>query len=446
MLIEGLRRSIAAAGLTIAMTAVSLSAQGAPAAPRRITLDNAIEIALRSNPSVLQAENSARLSSLAVEQQHKQLLPTLNLTTGTGYIYGAPGLPSQDPTVTAGLAARMQVGNVYSTVANIRQAQLDETGSGFTLVRSRQTVVFNIMSRYLSLVQAQEQLAVQRKNLESVETQERQIEALVQQGRRPISDLYQQQASSAGARLSLLQAERGLVIARMGLIQDLQLDPFGDYDFVVPELAALSTTSASLNLERITQQALAQRPDLRASEVSLSSAEQGIRIAAANRWPTLSVQLGYNSGSFSSDQTGAFFNQLDQGRRGSLSFNVSVPILDFTQGVTRERANIALDNARINFASRQLAVSTEVETAYLDLQLAEQQLTVAEAQLQAADRALEMSQTRYDVNVATLVELTQAQTSQLRAASELVNARYELIFRSRLMDYYLGDLEAGPVY
>jgi outer membrane protein len=299
------------------------------------------------------------------------------------------------------------------------------------------------MSRFLTLIQAQEQMAVQQKNLESVEQQMRQIEALVQQGRRPISDLYQQQASSASARLSVLQSERSLVIAEMSLIQDLQLQPFGDYEFAVPEMGPLSTDFASLNLNTMTTQALAQRPDLRSSEISLASAEQGVRVAKANRWPSLSLQLGYNSGSYSSARPGPFFNQVDMGRRGSLSLNVSVPILDFTQSITRERANIDLDNARINLASRRLAVTTEVQTAYLDLQLAEEQLAVAELQVQAANQALEMSQTRYDVNAATIVELTQAQTSQLRAASDLVNARYSLIFRSRQIDYYLGNLDTG---
>ncbi len=404
-----------------------------------ITLDSAIEIALLNNPAVLQAENSARLSALTVEQQQRQLLPSINFNTGTGVPYGTPGV-STDPTLTAGVSANLQVGNVYSTMANMRQARLNETGSEFNLVRSRQTVVFNVMSNYLSLIEAQEQRAVQERNLSTVEAQERQIEALVAQGRRPISDLYQQQATTASARLSLLQAERGLIVTRMNMIRTLQLDPFGDYEFVVPELGPLSTDFASLDIQTITRQALSQRPDLRASEVSLSSAEQGVRIADASRWPSLSLQLGYNSGNFNSASDGAFFDQLDRGRRGSLSLNVSVPIVDFTQGITRERARISLDNARINLENTRLAVTTEVQTAYLDLQLAEQQLTVAEAQLQAADRALEMSQTRYDVNAATLVELTQSQTAQLRAASALVNARYELVFRSRLMDYYLGNL------
>src|SRR5690606_37132520 len=97
----------------------------------------------------------------------------------------------QDPTVTAGLSAGIQIGNLYSTMANLRQARIDEQGSQESLDRSRQSVVFNVMSDYLSLIEAQEQVTVQEQNLAAVQEQERQIQVMVDAGERPIADLYQ---------------------------------------------------------------------------------------------------------------------------------------------------------------------------------------------------------------------------------------------------------------
>lgn len=426
------------AALAFAWAAAPLQAQQTP---QVITLETAIAIALERNPTMRQAENAARSSELNVLQQERQLLPTLNFSTGTVAPYGVVG-GQPDPTITAGLSTNIQIGNIYSTVANLRQARLNETGSEYSLERSRQTVILNVLSNYLALIEAEEQNEVQVRNLAAVEAQEAQIAAFVREGRRPISDLYQAQASTASARLGLVQAQRGLIVTRMNVIRTLQLDPFGEYDFVVPELGPLSTSFESLDLQAMSAQAFAQRPDLQASQLSLSAAEQGVRIASANRWPSLSLQLGYNTGSYSSALPGNFFNQLDQGRRGNLSLNVSVPILNFTQGINQERARISLDNARIGLENTRQAVATEVRTAYLDLQLAEQQLVVAEAQVEAADLALRFSEQRYEVGAATLLELTQSQVAQVRAASTLVRARYDLVYQSRLMDYYLGNLDA----
>ena len=436
---------LARAGLLLAALgatgAAPLMAQQAPAQAQVITLERAIEIALERNPTVRQAENSARLSTLSVRQEQRSLLPSVNLNTGTTAPYGTGSeIASSDPALTAGLSSTVQVSNVYSKLATIEQAKLTETGSEQTLERAEQTVVFNVMSGYLTLIETQEQIAVQEQSLAAAQAQETQIQAYVNAGTRPISDLYQQQATTASARLGLVQAQRALVVARMNLIRILQLDPNGEYVFEVPELGALSATVDSLDMATLSQQALANRPDLRASELSLQAAQQGVKIANASRWPTLNVTLGYNA-SFNSAQEPGFLDQLDQDRGGSLQIGISVPVLNFTNSITRERARIQVENAQIGLESARQTVATEVRTAYLDLQLAEEQLRVAEAQAQAAELALQTAQQRYNVGAATLVELTQARTSQVRAASDLVSARYGLVFQSRLMEYYLGSLE-----
>src|SRR5690606_5278196 len=120
----------------------------------------AIQIALERNPSVRQAVNATRNSELTVLQQKRQLLPDLSFTSGTGVPYLTPGSQA-DPSITAGVSTTVQIGNVYSTVANLRQARLNEDVSGENLTRTRQTIIFNVMSSYLSFVEAQDQIAVQ---------------------------------------------------------------------------------------------------------------------------------------------------------------------------------------------------------------------------------------------------------------------------------------------
>ncbi|MEX2569951.1 MAG: TolC family protein [Gemmatimonadota bacterium] len=405
-------------------------------APQVITLDQAIGIALEYNPTVQQAENSARMGTLSVLQQKRELLPDLRLTTSTAAPYGS-GV--NDPSLNAGLSTDIQVPNVYSTIASLDQARLNESGGEYSLERARQTVTFDVMQSYISLIEAEEQVRVQQENLLSVERQEAQIQAFVDAGARPISDLYQQQASTAGARLAVVQAERTLLVARMNLIRLLQLDPFGEYAFVAPETGEVAASFAELDLEALSRQAYAQRPDLTAAELQLNSAEQGVRIANASRWPTLSLSLGYGATFNSRDEFG-FVDQLDRGHGGSLQIGVSVPLLDSTTGITRERARIQVENAWIGLQNTRQVVAIEVRTAYLDLELAEQQLEVAELQMRAAELALETAEQRYDVGAGTLLELTQAQVSQVRAATDLVNARYGMLLQQRRMEYYLGSL------
>lgn len=94
---------------------------------------------------------------------------------------------------------------------------------------------------------------------------------------------------------------------------------------------------------------------------------------------------------------------------------------------------------------RPLASTLLTPCAYLDANSAREQLRAAEAQQRAAALALEASQERYRVGASTLVELTQARTSNVQAASALVSARYNVLFQETLLSYYVGDLNPETV-
>ena len=86
-----------------------------------------------------------------------------------------------------------------------------------------------------------------------------------------------------------------------------------------------------------------------------------------------------------------------------------------------------------------------MRTALLDLESAQAQLTAAEAQRAAAVRALEVTDQRYKVGAATLVELTQSRATQVEAASAAVAALYDVEFRRRLLAYHVGGLTPESV-
>jgi outer membrane protein len=90
-------------------------------------------------------------------------------------------------------------------------------------------------------------------------------------------------------------------------------------------------------------------------------------------------------------------------------------------------------------------VALEVKRAFLDYQAARERLVAAQAQEKAATLAVQTSEQRYRVGAATLVELTQARTAQVQAASAMVSARYTLVFRQALMSYYTGGIEPGNI-
>jgi outer membrane protein len=448
---------VVAVAVAAAVSAPALAAQtGTPAAaataPHTITFSDAVSIALRQNGTLRQAVNAAALDTVSVRQQKMQFLPSVQLNTSTSQSLSpfarssSSGTSVSDVTstaVNAGVSTSLVLFNGGANKAQLAQARLVQQAGGQEVERTRQSVVFTVVSNYLTLTSNQEQLRVRRETLASEEALLQQIEAFVQAERRPIADRYTQQAAVAAARFAVVQAENAVAIAKVDLIQTLQLDPRGEYDFQAPPAGAAQ--GAPGTLDALLDRALQGRADLSARQSELAATAQGVRAARAARLPTVSVSAGYNTVLNSSNEQNVF-DQFTQRQGGSVSVGVSLPLFD--RGATAaetQRAQIAQDNARIALQNQEQQVALEVRRAWLDWQAAQQQLAAAQAQLTAAQQSLDATRQRYQAGVGTLTELTQARSTLAQAQSQLVSARYNLVFQRTLVDYYVGSLDPDAV-
>src|SRR5690242_11127749 len=412
-----------------------------------VTFDEALKLALTQNVGVKQAQNAAALNSTTVAQQKLAFLPSLSLNANTGQSYGntfntTDGTLNSTTTntVNAGVSSSVTLFDGMKNVSNLKSAKFDESASEQDLARAKQTAVFTVASNFLSLVTQQQQLGVQQQNLTAQEALENQISQFVKAGSRPVSDLYQQQASAASARAAVVATQNAVELAKVDLIQTLQLNPRGTYEFQAPTLPDTTAANVTFDLDSLLDRAFAQRPDLGADASRVNAAQQDVKAANASKWPTISLTGGYNSG-VSSANDASFLDQLNQRRGGSIGIGVSIPIFDrgATQAAT-QRAQIQADNAQLALATQRQEVALEVRRAYLDYDAARQQLAAADAQQKAATLAVTTTQQRYQVGAATLVELTQARATQVQAQSAYITARNNVVFQQSLMSYYTGEL------
>lgn len=446
---------VIATSIAFAVASASAFAQDTAPAARIITFDDALKIALEQNSSLRQAQNAKALGALGIEDAKSDFKPDLRASASGGQswtsadidsgAFGAGGGTQSSQSASLGLSSGVTVFNGFANTASLAAARFSDAASGSDLARTRETVVFTVATNFLSLVNQREQLRVQRENLAAQSALEQQIQTYVNAGARTIADLYQQQANAASARLAVVQAERAAEVANIDLIRTLLLDPAGVYEFVPPVIAGPENATRAPTLATLVNQAYETRPDIEASEARVSAAEESIRVARATRWPSVALSAGYNS-SYNSQRDGAFIDQIDDRRGGSIGLNLSIPIYDRNAtSIATRRAQIAADNARLNLETLNQEVGSQVRTALLDLQSAGEALLAAEAQRRAAERALEASRQRYAVGASTLVELTQVQATQVQAASAYISARYSVEFQRRLLDYYVGGLSEEKV-
>jgi len=414
---------------------------------RIISFRDAVKIALDQNTTLRQAQNATQQDQVAIEDARNQFLPDLSASSGTSHNFGRDFdegegrvINSDTQSFTVGVNSGVTLFNGFANTASLRAARLGGEAGEKDLKRTRETIAFTVAANFLALIQQQEQLRVQRENLTAEAALEQQIQTYVDAGARTIADLYQQQAALASARFAVVEGERATELAKVDLMRTLQLDPGGTYEFEAPPANIENAAAVRYQLPELLAAASRQRADLSAEETRIAVAEQNIRVARSSRWPQVSMNAGYSS-SYNSGSDFGFSDQLDQQRGGSVGVGVSVPLFD--RGNTRtatRRAELQADSQRIFLETVQQDVGTQVRSAFLDFQAAQQQLEVVEAQVRAAERALEAAQDRYSAGASTLVELSQSRAANVLAASNLVSARYNLLFQRVLVDYYVGNL------
>jgi outer membrane protein len=427
---------------------------------RAITIDEAVEIALERNVTLRQASNNLDAQAAQVLAERGDFLPSLNASLtpdqryGTTYDLTAGSFTSEQTQSFSGtVRTNLNLFNGFADVASLDQAQETLAQRSNTVERARQTVVFDVISTFLDVISNREQIRIREENLESQQQQLEQIREFTRVGSRPISDLYQQEAAAAQAEFQVLEAERQLQLSRTRLIQTLQLDPFGAYDFVVSELdEETALVPDGYDLDTLLREAFSRRADLEAQELAISASRHGIRVARSGYWPSvnLSGSVNGNYSSTTEDDLGIGFSDqvFDDRRSERIALSVDVPLFNRFQTRNQvQQAQVRHENARLGLEALRQDVALQVRQAYLDYQTATKNLDVTEKQLRAAERALQAAEERYDVGAATLVELSQVRADYVQAASDRANARYNFIFQEKLIEYYTGSLNpSGPLF
>ena len=475
------------ASLVAALPLVALPA----AAQQVITFDEALRLGLERSLDLREATVGDEAAALNVASARADALPlpfidaTVQPTQryGLGFDQTTGQLSSQtSESVSVGLQASVNLFDGFRDRRALEQARIARSASALTLARTRQTVAFDVASKFLQVLLDGEIVRIRQDALDAQRAQLDQVEALVEAGTRARADVFSQRAAVAEAEAALLEAQQAVELSKTQLVQVLQLDPFGDYAFTAPALDEADLTAEPVALEPLLEAAYANRPDLQAREREIAAAEAAVRVAHAGMLPTVDLFASVGSGYSSLQQrvvdgtggttfvpvttTGGetvlvdgqpflfplqadpvleqtpLFTQFADNRSGSLGLSITVPIFDRFQTRRQvQQAQIEVERREVALERQRQAVATEVRQAVLDYRLAAQRLDVTAAQVEAAQAALDAEQARYALGTGTLVALEQARARVTEAQASRAQAVYEFVFRRAVIAFARGDLD-----
>ena len=433
--------------LLVFCLATTARAQEPAAQELRLTLQQALRIALEKNPALQQAANQVDSSGIAVAQRRSDFAPDLGVTLSGAERFDKELDLDGDrdsrnfETVSGTLGSSVNLFNGFGDVAALRGTEWEWAGTRDSYTREEQTLVFTTLTAFLQALGDRELIVVRSENLEGNRRQLEQVEALYRAGNRPVSDLYQQQAETGSAELDLLTAERNYVVAKLQLLQTIGLPPTTTVEPAAPDLAPLEAALVDRQQGAPDLAALGQRADLQAGTKQIEASREQVSEAQAGYWPTLDLSASINSDYTSLIERNGFSDQFfDDNANAAIGLSLAFPIFDRHQ--TRHQiaqARLRESNARLSLRQNLLLAEAELGQAVEDFRTAQKLVGVTESRLIAARQALAAVEERYRVGAATLVELTQSRALFAEAGYDRVRARFGLISRGAAIAYYQGD-------
>ena len=300
------------------------------------------------------------------------------------------------------------------------------------VIASEQDLVLSVKLSYYAYLAVVENVDVQEEAVKRSNEQLKLIESKFDLGSAAKSDVLKQKVLYGNDRLALLSAENAVITAKADLAYTIGIDPNRDVDFATDYTPRIVEGT----LDDALQFAYVNQPGLLASEKSADAAGYFLRSARAAYLPTVgaNASLGWSDGTAGDT---AIFNF--SSRETSIGIGVSWTLFD---GFWRERqvsaSKIARNNARAMASETRNMVAVQIKTAFYDIEKAVEQTKVAMGNVAAATEDLKITQEKYNLGAATILDLLNAQVSLKGAQVQHIRAGFDLNLAVARLDKAMG--------
>lgn len=426
----------ACAGLLLA------SATGAKA--EAWSLDSCINYAIEHNLDVRSAMLERYKGDLNVTEAKDRFLPTLSAGAAQSWNFGR-GLTAENTyanrnTSSFGWNANLSLPlfQGLSALRQLRQAQANLRTLDLQLANAKDDVTLGIMAYYLQALYNREMLAVRREELSLSKTQLQRQEILLEAGKVPEVDVLQAKAQVASGEVAVVNAENDYRLALVDLTRALELDDTEGFD-ILPVDFDKASTSLPASADEVYSNALNTNNGILAARSAVGLANHSISVAKSGYLPTLSFNagLGSNYYTLSGIENPSFGRQMRDNFSKSVGFSLNIPIFDAFSTRNRVRqARLQRLSAELELERRESDLLKTIRQAYSQAEGAAAQYRAGEVAVTASKAALDAMTDKYTYGKANATEWEQARSSYTTTLSQQVQAKYEMILRTKILNFY----------
>ncbi|MDH6356399.1 TolC family protein [Parabacteroides sp. PF5-9] len=416
------------------------------------TLEECIHYAIEHNIDLKQIEVEQSNREVALHTSKYSWLPDLNAGVNQNFDFGRS--PTKEGVIvdqnsrntSAYLQLNMPIFDGLKIPNDIAAKKLDLQAAVESLNKAKENLSVGIASYFLQVLYNKEILKIAELQVELTGEQVAKTEALVNAGKVPLSQLYDMKAQLARDEVTLTEAKNNVNLVLLDLAQSLELERTeSNFDVVSPEIndAVAQYMGSILPPDNIYEQAVAFKPQVKEQEYLLESQKKMLKVAQAGYYPKLNFNASYSNGYYYYTGSGrdnpGFSDQIKQNERKTIGFSLNIPIFN------RFQVRNSVRTARLGIQNRELMVENSKKVLYKEIQQAYYNATAAQEKYIASDKSVEASKTafkyaedRYSAGKSTVFEYNEAKTKYAQSLSEQSQAKYDFIFRTKILDFYRG--------
>ncbi|MFW5778143.1 MAG: TolC family protein [Bacteroidota bacterium] len=442
------------------------------------SLQDCIDYALANNIEIKQRILNENASEEDLSQSYSNFLPSLNADVSHGYSYGR----SVDPFTNDFSTERIMRQNgsatgsvlLFSGFQNVNYLRMNmhrNTAMRYDTERVSNDIILSIGAAYMQILYNEDFLETAREQVEIIEQQLERTRILFEGGTVAKGSVLELEARLSEEKLNLITAENNLRLSYLELMHLLDLDPGEDFDIEQPDVD-ITNGFIMDNHEQVFEKAVQIEPSVKRAEENILVAEKLVEIEKGRLSPSLSLignlgtgysqaaeqfagqenmgseQIGYledNTPVFADKiinlfETKPYADQVRDNFSQYIGLNLRIPIFDRMEIRNRiQQSKIELQRAKNNYEQNRNNLNKIIGQAHADALAAYQKYQATVKSLDSFRESFKYTQQRFDLGMVSYVEFNESQIRLARAQREALQAKYDYVFKQKIMEFYIGE-------
>jgi outer membrane protein len=414
------------------------------------SLEKCITYAIENNIQIKQGVLSSKAQENLLKQSKFARLPNLNgqvsqnLNFGRSLTYSNTYQNINSSESDLAFSTNIPLFQGFQISNNIKMTDLNLKASLEDIEKAKSDITMNIASYYLQILFDKDLVKVSQDQLDVTNLQIKQIGEKVEAGSLARGSLLEIQAQAAVEELNLVNAQNNLKLDKLRLTQVLEMESHENFDVEVPVLPEILAQTSLVTSTEVYKTALAIRPEIKSADFRLQSSKYQLKTAQGLLYPTLSLYANIydNYNNKYNDVLGnsiSFSDQLRNNQRKGVGIQMNIPIFNRLQNKTQiDNSSLQVSKTEWDLVIAKKLLRFDIETAQTNANAALNRFISNQKAVSSNKEAFRYSQEKFNVGMVNAVEYNTAKNQLSKAESDLLQTKYEFIFRTKILDFYQG--------